>query len=122
MTFAIQQLTRSWAGELTGATGGPGPVTLATSAVGGPLVLAGAALSRAVEARTDQFGLTLSDAPDGLISFFRRIAIQNRADVTSAGPIGRRIATHPPITERIGAALTYQRATAARRPRTPGGS
>ncbi len=121
MTFAIHQLTRSWAGELTGARAVPA-LTLATWAVGGPLVLAGAALSRAVEARTDQFGLTLSDAPDGLISFFRRIAIQNRADVTSAGPIGRRIATHPPITERIGAALTYQRAIAARRPRTPGGS
>jgi STE24 endopeptidase len=120
MTLAIQRLTRSWAGDLTGARAVPA-LALASWVVGGPLVLAGAALSRAIEARTDQFGLTLSDAPEGLISFFRRIAIQNRADVTAAGPLRRLIATHPPITERIGAALTYQRATAPRR-RTPAGS
>jgi STE24 endopeptidase len=120
LTFTIQQLTRTWAGRLSGARAVPA-LSLAAWTVGGPLVVAAAALSRAVEARTDQFGLTLSDAPDGLISFFRRIAVQNRADVTSAGPVRRRLATHPPITERIGAALTYQRTTAGRRPRTPAG-
>ncbi len=121
MTFAIQALTRAWADELTGAAAVPA-LALATWAVGGPLVLAGAALSRAIEARTDQFGLTLSDAPEGLISFFRRIAVQNRTDVTPGRATRRLLATHPPITERIGAALTYQRATAARRRQTPAGS
>ncbi len=120
MTFAIQQLAQSWAGGLTGAAAVPA-LALASWTVGAPLVLAGAALSRAVEARTDQFGLTLSDAPDGLISFFRRIAVQNRADVTPARFTRRLIATHPPVTDRIGAALTYRRATARRR-RTPAGS
>jgi STE24 endopeptidase len=120
MTFAIQQLTHAWAGRLTGPRAVPA-LALASWVVGVPMVLAGVGLSRAVERRTDQFGLTLSDAPEGLISFFRRIAVQNRADVTAAG-FGRRLfATHPPITERIGAALTYRRATARRR-RTPADS
>lgn len=120
-TFAIQQLTGVWAGRLSEPRAVPA-LSLAAWAVGGPLILAGAALSRRVEARTDQFGLTLSDAPDGLIAFFRQIAVQNRADVTPAGPIRRRLATHPAISERIGAALAYRRATAGRRRRTPAGS
>ena len=121
LTYAIQQLTRLWAGGLTGARAVPA-LSLAGWAVGGPMILAGAALSRRIEARTDQFGLTLSDAPEGLISFFRRIAVQNRADVTRAGRLSRLLGTHPPITQRIGSALAYERITAGRRRRTPAGS
>ena len=121
--FSVQRLTQTWAGGLTGARAVPA-LALAAQAAGLPLLVGATGLSRAVERRTDQFGLELSQAPEALISFFRRIAVQNRADVTAPGPVRARLATHPPITERIGAALAFQRArpAQARGPRTPGGS
>ncbi|HET9073426.1 MAG TPA: M48 family metalloprotease [Solirubrobacteraceae bacterium] len=121
--LSVQQLTLAWAGELTGARAVPA-LSLAARAAGLPLVLGVTGLSRAVERRTDQFGLEVSQAPEALISFFRRIAVQNRADVTAPGPVRARLATHPPITERIGAALAFQNARAAgdRDSRTRAGS
>ena len=108
--LAAQQLTEAWAGTLAGPRAVPA-LSLALSLVAVPLALNGAALSRAVERRTDDFGLALSDAPAALISFFRRIAVQNHADVSAPGRVRRLLASHPPITERIGAALAYERLT-----------
>jgi STE24 endopeptidase len=120
-TLAAQRLTTAWAGSLSAPAAVPA-LTLAMSVVAIPLGLSGMALSRAVERRTDDFGLGLSDAPEALISFFRRIAVQNRADVTAGRLTRGLLATHPPIAERIGAALAYERSTDRRRRRTPAGS
>jgi STE24 endopeptidase len=122
-TLAVQQLTAGWAGGLAGARAVP--ALLLSSAVATlPVGVAATALSRAIERRTDDFGLELSGAPEALISFFRQVAVEARADV-AAGPITRGLlSTHPPITERIGAALAFERATerGLRPRRTPAGS
>jgi STE24 endopeptidase len=107
-TLAVQQMTRSWAGGLTGARAVPA-LSLAMSVAMVPVGLSFTALSRAIERRTDDFGLELSGASAALISFFRRIAVQNRADVTAGRFTRGLLATHPPITERIGAALAFER-------------
>jgi STE24 endopeptidase len=106
--LAVQVMTASWAGGLAGARAVPA-LSLASTVAMVPVGLSATALSRAIERRTDAFGLELSGAPEALISFFRRIAVQNRADVTAGRLTRGLLATHPPITERIGAALAFAR-------------
>jgi STE24 endopeptidase len=69
----------------------------------GPIV---ATLSRAMERRADEFSLTLAGAPAAFISFERKAALQNFADLEPRW-LARHTASHPPTAERIGAAVAF---------------
>jgi STE24 endopeptidase len=66
-------------------------------------------LSRAVEARADSFSLLLTGQPKPFISFERRIAVRNLADPDPPGWQTFLLATHPPIIDRIGMGVAYER-------------
>ena len=59
-------------------------------------------LSRAVEARADRFSLELTGAPDALIGFQQRIAVQNVSDPEPPAWAHFLLGTHPTAMERIG--------------------
>jgi STE24 endopeptidase len=106
--LAVQRL--SW--RLSDERGTPGALpALALSAgiVGAPIGLIGNRLSRALERRADAISLELTDAADAFVSFERTIALQNVADLDPPRWVSKVLATHPPTTERIGAALGYAR-------------
>jgi STE24 endopeptidase len=106
--LAVQRV--SWA--LTDERGTPGALpalALAASAVALPMGLIANRLSRAVERRADAFSLELSDAPEAFVSFERRIAVQNVADLDPPRVVSALLSTHPPTGEWIGAALAYQK-------------
>ncbi len=67
-------------------------------------------LSRAVEARADSYALQLTGEPEPFISFEKRIALRNLADPDPPGWQTFLLATHPPVLERIGIGVAYERA------------
>ena len=81
-------------------------------------------LSRAIERRADAVALELTEAPEAFISFERRIALQNVADLDPPRLVSSLLATHPPTAERIGAAVAFQAGdlTSPANRRTPAGS
>jgi STE24 endopeptidase len=66
-------------------------------------------LSRAVEARADQFSLELTREPQAMIGFQRRIAIQNVSDPDPPRLAHVLLGTHPTTMQRIGLALAFER-------------
>jgi STE24 endopeptidase len=117
---AVQRL--SWALSAERGTPATLPVlALSTALVSAPLGPIGNRLSRAVERRADAFSLELSDAPEAFVSFERRIALQNLADLTPPRWVAALLATHPPTLERIGAAEAFSRSRPEGR-QTPAGS
>jgi STE24 endopeptidase len=107
---AVQRL--SW--RLSPERGTPAALpalALAAGLVAVPLGLLGNRLSRAVERRADSFSLELTGAPEAFVSFEQRIALQNVADLDPPRWLTSLIATHPPTSERIGAAVAFQRVT-----------
>jgi STE24 endopeptidase len=84
-------------------------LALAAALVTAPTAVIGNQLSRAMERRADDYSLELSGSPEAFVSFERAIALQNVADVTPPSWLRRLLSTHPPTTERIGAALAYSR-------------
>jgi STE24 endopeptidase len=66
-------------------------------------------LSREVEARADSFSLLLTGQPKPFISFERRIAVRNLADPDPPAWQTFLLATHPPIIDRIGIGVAYER-------------
>jgi STE24 endopeptidase len=106
--LAVQRL--SW--ELSPHRGNGGAIpalALAAALVTAPTALIGNRLSRVLERRADEFSLELSGATDAFISFERAVALQNVADVTPPRWVRTLLATHPPTSERIGAALAFSR-------------
>jgi STE24 endopeptidase len=67
-------------------------------------------LSRVVEARADAFALDLTAEPEPFISFEQRIALRNLADPEPPGWQTFLLATHPPVLDRIGMGVAYERA------------
>ena len=65
-------------------------------------------LSRQVEARADRFSLRLTDAPDALIGFQQRIAVQNVSDPEPPAWASFLLGTHPNAMQRIGQALAFK--------------
>lgn len=114
--LATQRLSWSLAPGITGAAALPALV-LAAGALGAPIGLMANRVSRAIERRADAFALGLTD-PEAFISFERAVVLQNVADPDPPRWLTKLLATHPPTTERIGAAL----AATARSRRTPAGS
>jgi STE24 endopeptidase len=125
VAFAVQQCTEALAAGGAGRAGGsdgsgaPAPgalapgalpaLALAATVVVAPLGPIAARLSRAVERRADQFSLELAGAPEAFISFERRIAVQNVADLQPPRWQTALMASHPPTAERIGAAVAFAR-------------
>jgi STE24 endopeptidase len=109
--FAVQRLSWLLSSERGTARALPA-LALAAALVSAPIGLIGNRLSRALERRADAFSLELSGAPDAFVSFERTIALQNVADLDPPRWVTRLLATHPPTSERIGAALAYARARA----------
>jgi STE24 endopeptidase len=106
--FAVQRL--SWALSVErGTPGSVAPLALAAALIGAPTGMIGNRLSRAIERRADEYSLELSEAPEAFISFERRIAVQNVADLRPPGAVTALFATHPPTAERIGAAVAWSR-------------
>ena len=66
-------------------------------------------LSRPVEARADAFSLQLTDDPQTLIDFQRRIAVKNVSDPQPPGVARFLLGTHPSTLERIGMAKAFER-------------
>lgn len=66
-------------------------------------------LSRRVEARADTFALQLTDAPQALVDFRTRSAVQNLAEPVPGALSQSLLGTHPTTLERIGAAQAWQR-------------
>ncbi|MBJ7520691.1 MAG: M48 family metalloprotease [Solirubrobacteraceae bacterium] len=66
-------------------------------------------LSRQVEARADTFALTLTDEPASFIRFKQRLAVQNVSDPEPPAVATFLWGTHPPVLDRIGAGVAYER-------------
>jgi STE24 endopeptidase len=106
--FAVQRL--SWAiSDQRGTAEALPALALATTLVAAPLGLIVNRISRAIERRADEFSLEASDAADAFISFEKRIAVRNVADVKPPRWYTDLLATHPNTLERIGAAVAYSR-------------
>jgi STE24 endopeptidase len=105
-TFAVQRL--SWA--LSPERGTPEALpalALAAALVTVPTGVIGNRLSRAQERRADDYSLRLSKSPEAFVSFERKVALQNVADLRPPRWVTSLLATHPPTLERIGAAVAY---------------
>jgi len=107
-SLAVQRLSWALSGE-RGTAGSVAPLALAAALIGGPTGMIGNRLSRAIERRADDYSLELSKAPEAFISFERRIAVQNVADLRPPVAVTALLATHPPTAERIGAAVAWSR-------------
>jgi STE24 endopeptidase len=71
--------------------------------------IAGAYVSRAVEARADAFALRLTDDPDAFISLERRLALQNVSEPEPPELLHTLFGTHPTTVERIGYGEAFRR-------------
>ena len=81
--------------------------TLATLATA-PAV---SAVSRRFESEADRIALELTGDPDAAVATLRRLAFANLADLRPPRVVVWALFSHPPIAERIGAALAYRAAT-----------
>jgi STE24 endopeptidase len=115
--------TREVAGALTRRSGldPAGPGALPAYALGLALAslilgVAGNQLSRRVEASADTFALRLTHDPEALIRVQRELTITNLGDPDPPDIVTVLLGTHPPAVDRIGAAVAYERETAAASP------
>ena len=122
--FAVQRLSWSLAPARRGSAGALPALALAAGLVAAPTGVIASRLSRAIERRADAVALELTEAPEAFISFERRIALQNVADLDPPRLVSSLLATHPPTAERIGAAVAFQAGdlTSPANRRTPAGS
>jgi STE24 endopeptidase len=94
--------------------GGLGPravpaVALSIAIVVPVLTMVSNQLSRDVEKRADAFSLQLTDDPQTLIEFQRRIAVKNVSDPDPPAISRFLLGTHPTTLERIGMAEAFER-------------
>jgi STE24 endopeptidase len=104
--FAVARLTERWA-----PGGGPAAVpavVLAVSIMLPAVTAVSNQLSRAVEARADRYSMELTEAPEALIAFQRRIAVQNVSDPDPPAWSHALLGSHPTVIERIGQALAFE--------------
>jgi STE24 endopeptidase len=107
--------TRELVGAFADRTGidGRSPAALpayafALALAGFILSVPGNQLSRKVEASADQFSLETTDDPRALIDLQRQLAKVNISDPDPPGWVEFVFGTHPPATERIGAAVAWE--------------
>jgi len=84
-------------------------VALALAVVVPVVTMVSNQLSRDVERRADAFSLELTDDPDTLIAFQRRIAVKNVSDPEPPALARYLLGTHPTTMERIGMAEAFDR-------------
>ena len=65
-------------------------------------------LSRRIEARTDEFALRLTKAPEPFIAFERGITLKNVAEPDPPRWARLLFGSHPTTLERIGAAVAFR--------------
>jgi STE24 endopeptidase len=109
--FAVARLTRRLAPQ-EGLRPGPAilpALALSLTVMATTVGTISNQLSREVEARADSFALLLTGQPDPFISFERRIAARNLADPDPPGWQTFLLATHPPVIDRIGIGVAYER-------------
>ena len=110
--FAVARLTDRLAPEPGAAGHGPAvlpALALSIAAMTTTLTTISNQLSRAVERRADAYALTLTGEPEPFISFEQRIALRNLADPDPPAWQTFLLATHPPVVERIGIGVAYER-------------
>jgi STE24 endopeptidase len=105
----------------------PGPLAvpalaLAALIVGAPVNAIANRLSRRIEARTDQFALELTNAPEPFIGFEKRITVKNIAEPEPPAWAELLFGTHPTTLERIGAAVAFRESARPAERRTRAGS
>jgi STE24 endopeptidase len=83
-------------------------VALAATLVGAPVSAVFNQLSRRIEARTDEFALRLTDAPEPFIAFERGITLKNLAEPEPPRWARLLFGSHPTTLERIGAAVAFR--------------
>jgi STE24 endopeptidase len=101
---ATEKLTRD------GTTAVPAAV-LSLALVAPVLTTISHQLSRGIERRADAFALEITGEPDAMVSFERRITLQNVGDPDPPRWQQLLMGTHPTTMERIGAALAAGGAT-----------
>jgi STE24 endopeptidase len=109
--LAAAQLTRRLApqeGERTGPAALPA-LALSLVVMATTIGTISNQLSRKVEARSDAFALDLTSEPKPFISFEQRIALRNLADPDPPEWQTILLATHPPVLDRIGMGVAYER-------------
>ena len=67
-------------------------------------------LSRAIERRADAFAIEMTGEPDAMVSFERRITLQNVGDPDPPRWQTLLLGTHPTTMERIGQAIAESQA------------
>ena len=69
------------------------------------------ALSRSFEAHADRIAIDLTEDPDAAVRAFRRLALNNIADLRPPGIAVWTLFSHPPIADRIRSILEHSRDT-----------
>ncbi|MGH2821307.1 MAG: M48 family metallopeptidase, partial [Actinomycetota bacterium] len=102
----------SWAGASSLADLRVIPALLLFATLAGIVVLPfETAMSRRFEGRADEVAIELTGDADTAVRTFRRLALNNLADLRPPDPAVWLLFTHPPTRERIGAVLTARRAS-----------
>jgi STE24 endopeptidase len=104
----VQRITERLAPGARGADAVPA-MAAALAAVAFAGQVAGAYVSRPVEARADAFALRLTDDADAFISLERRLALQNVSEPDPPALLHGLFGTHPTTLERIGYGVAYRR-------------
>jgi STE24 endopeptidase len=106
--LAAALLTRRLSRGRTGPAALPA-LALSLAAMTFAITIISNQLSRAVEARADAYALRLTDDARAFIAFERRIAVKNVSDPDPPGFVTFLLGTHPPVIERIGMGVAFQR-------------
>src|SRR4051794_12468011 len=117
----VPEAIRNGNGDPAGPAAVPA-LALAAMLVGAPVNAVTNRLSRRIEARTDEFALRLTDAPEPFIGFEKRITIKNIAEPEPPAWAELLFGTHPSTLQRIGAAVAFRESAPREDRRTPAGS
>jgi STE24 endopeptidase len=110
--FAVARLTDRLGPDEPAAKPGPAvlpALALSIAVMSTTITTISNQLSRDVEARADAFALQLTHEPKPFISFEKRIAVRNLADPDPPDWETFLLATHPPVIDRIGMGVAFER-------------
>lgn len=107
--LAVQRLSERLAPGRAGTPGALPAAALSLALVAGTVGVVSNQLSRRIEARADSYALALTNQPEPFIGFERRIALRNLSDPDPPRWQVALLSTHPPIVERIGTGVAFQR-------------
>jgi STE24 endopeptidase len=110
--FLLAHLALGWAGPLVGLRGNADPaglplLVLSAGAVSILLLPFALAVSRSHERRADRFALDLTSKPAAFVSAMKRLGTQNLAEEHPSRVVQWLFHSHPPLPERIEAAMRW---------------